>query len=416
MATDHSDVTDVAQRLRTRALLHPTVRVHLRRALLELVCCGLIPRHITAESFQSVADTSLASHLARLQGERERAAGIVQLRAAALSVTELCEALLFLVGYGCITADVAACVQCTSREMPAERVDARPQPHTPLGTGNAIPPLLVPWLLRALAASRDDAHRDPCSCCLHVHPTTFGKAAFLSALSPEDASLHAHECAAVAAAGLATDDILPSLFLLIPSTIEARTAPQDSNGWALQGSLLLTWARGEKGALLLRSLGFTGLTPEILLQAAGATPRGIRTSATSSGVPTAVGEAPAHPAGAAAPAARSATGLGGASALSGRSGPAPAVSGKSLSSAAVPDRSSASMPPPPLPSLPPQHRHAILRRWFIAVLLRDLTDHEMDVTGLLAKFGPGTLLDGGLIQAIQVRVHAHVWGKCSAWF
>jgi len=35
----------------------------------------------------------------------------------------------------------------------------------------------------------------------------------------------------------------------------------------------------------------------------------------------------------------------------------------------------------------------------------------MDVTGLLAKFGPGTLLDGGLIQAIQVCVHVHVWGS-----
>lgn len=407
VASDHSDVTDVAQRLRVRALLHPTVRVHLRRALLELVCCGLIPQHITVESFQSVADTSLASHLARLQGERERAAGNVQLRAATLSVAELCEALLFLVGYGCVTADVVTCVLCASR-------DSRPQPHTPFGAGNAIPPLLVPWLIRALAASRDDAHRETCSCCLHINQTAFGKAAFLSALSPEDASLHAHECAAVAAAGLATDDTLPSLFLLIPSTIEARTAPQDSNGWALQSSLLLTWARGDKGALLQRSLGFTGLTPEILLQAAGATPRGVRTPVTSSGVTLAVGAATSHPVGAAAPAARSAAGLGGASALSGRSGPAPAVGGKSLSSVAVPDRSSASMPPPPLPSLPPQHRHAILRRWFIAVLLRDLTEHEMDVTGLLAKFGPGTLLDGGLIQAIQVCVHEHVWG--SAWY
>lgn len=324
--------------------------------------------------------------------------GVVEVQSEeGLPSSSLGEALLFLVSYGLVSADVAACNACTLRNVHSALGGGAPRDSRANADQRTSAPLpVIQWIHRAIHRSCPVSLQDEegaCLCCLHVHATAFGRAALLSSLSPEDACIHAHEAALIAQSGLATDDPLPSLFLLVPSTIEARAAPQDASAWGLQGNLLLHWARGERGALLHRGLGCVGVTPELLLGAMG--------GAASKG----------------AAAIKAPGGLGVTKVTTAICGPKARNADASACSARIPLPGSDShsgagggaAPPPAAPAsasvlLAPQVRQALLRRWFIAVLLRDLTEQEADVPVLVAKYGAGTLLDGGLVQSIQVSV------------
>jgi hypothetical protein len=229
------------------AKIHPARRVHFRRALLELACCRLLPHHIPTTSFSALADTSLSSHLARLRSTT----GTPQPLQTLVASSALAEAVVFLSVYGFLDAEIEPCKNCKVLDVDAsENLDCK----TP-----ALRSLLL-WLDRAVVMSagvRGDVMSPSCFCCLHMRPTAFGRAAFLSSLAPEDAAMHAHELATIAKVldawccrfyhyaasnivsahvqfGLSTEDTLPALFLLVPVSVEPRAAPQDPSGWALQ--------------------------------------------------------------------------------------------------------------------------------------------------------------------------------------